>query len=56
MDKRTATLAMIDFLDINDISFDMDQDELADFVVEVAKGNLHIEEIAEIIQNNSQEL
>ena len=36
--KRTALLCMVTFLELNDLTFDVDEEKLADKMVEVAEG------------------
>ena len=52
--KRTGTLVMLEFLKINNIKIYFDNEELADFAVNVAMGKYTFEEIIEIIKNNTK--
>ncbi|MBT4937395.1 type II toxin-antitoxin system death-on-curing family toxin [Candidatus Peregrinibacteria bacterium] len=52
--KRSGTLAMLDFLELNGISTNFDNEELADFAVNVAMGKYAFEEIVEIIRGNTK--
>lgn len=51
--KRSGTLAMLDFLELNKISTSFDNEELADFAVNVAMGKYSFAEIVEIIRKNT---
>jgi len=44
--KRTAVAAALTFLRLNDVDFAFLEDELADFVLQVAQGNLEKPQIA----------
>lgn len=48
--KRIGTYAALAFLDINDVEVLADPNELADFVLSVARGESHKEEIAAFLR------
>jgi death on curing protein len=51
--KRVGTVTALVFLELNDIRIDADPDELADFVIEVAKGKVSKEKIAAYLRKSA---
>jgi death on curing protein len=51
--KRVGTVTALVFLELNDIRIDADPDELADFVIEVAKGRVSKEKIAAYLRKSA---
>jgi death-on-curing protein len=49
--KRTGTIAALVFLDINGIEVITDPDDLADFVLSIARGEVDKNQIADYLQN-----
>ena len=50
--KRTGTVAAIVFLSINDVEIDVDEDELAEFVFAVARGEVDKPAIASFLRQH----
>lgn len=51
--KRTGLETMVVYLAMNNIKFDMNNEEAYDFVMDVALGKYQTKEIVEVIKNNS---
>jgi death on curing protein len=52
--KRTGTVAAIVFLELNGLSLNTDEDELADFVLDVAQGKVDKTGIAAFISTHAK--
>jgi death-on-curing protein len=52
--KRTATLAVIDFLYINGFQITWVKEEALEYIVEIAEGKRNVDQIAEWLRHNTQ--
>lgn len=52
--KRIGFLSMISLLEINELVFIANQEESYNFIIDIATGNIHFEEIVDFLKVNSK--